>query len=178
FSTARRLRQMRCTMRFFSGGARLRLSWWQSTRAAVNSGASLRLAAGLRFRTGSPAKRSPDSTGVEPACAARASNRLSVGVSGLTRAPPQIIFHELAELIDELDVALVDRLECDLLERIEAIDRLRGFALRGEPQAKLRDEFFQTVLSHVGLPAVGITSELLVCEKNAVGMFRLYERAD
>ena len=55
---------MRCTMRFFSGSARLRLNWWQSTRAAVSSGASLRFAAGLRREMGErglPANRSADS---------------------------------------------------------------------------------------------------------------------
>jgi len=75
---------MRCTMRFFSGSARLRLSWWQSTRAAVSSGASLRFATGLRFSTGFPAKRSPDSRGAEPVCAACVSTKLSAGPDGFT----------------------------------------------------------------------------------------------
>ena len=43
-------------MRFFSGSARLRLSWWQSTRAAVSSGASLRFAADLRREMGERAR--------------------------------------------------------------------------------------------------------------------------
>ena len=73
---------MRWTMRFFSGSARFRLSWWQSTRAAVSSGASLCLGTGLRFTTDLPAKRSPDSTKAEPGRAARASDGLSAGQGG------------------------------------------------------------------------------------------------
>ena len=81
---------MRCTMRFFSGSARLRLSWWQSTRAAVSSGASLRFAAGLRREMGErglPANRSADSTGASVGfvCgAARPRKTLFAGASELT----------------------------------------------------------------------------------------------
>src|SRR5258708_21041335 len=91
--------------------------------------------------------------------AARSPDTLFVGASGLTRAPPQTHFHELAELIYELDIAFVDRHECDLFERILPVDRLRSLALRGQHRAKLRDELFQTFLSPVGLHALDITSK-------------------
>src|SRR6266705_3263121 len=90
--------------------------------------------------------------------AARPPDRLVVGASGLTRAPPQRLFHEPAELIDEIDIAFVDRLERDLFERILPVDSLRRLALRGQLQAKLRDEFFQTVFFFFCLAALRILS--------------------
>src|SRR5439155_21848081 len=97
-----------------------------------------------------------------------------------SRDRPQTDLPELAELIDELEIALVDRLVRDRFERIAPVYRLRGLALRGQHRAEFRDEFFQirNALSHVGLPAVDIPSKASYRQKNVGTMFRLYERAD
>src|SRR5712664_1978066 len=84
-----------------------------------------------------------------------------------SRDPPQADLDELAELIRELDVAVLDRLRSDLLPRLLPVDRLGRGALAGQHLPKFRDEIFrmgnvlrraepfgtQSAFFHVALPS-------------------------
>src|SRR5258706_4047439 len=61
-----------------------------------------------------------------------------------SRDPPQADLDELAELIRELDVAVLDRLRRNLLPRLVPVDSLSRGALAGQHLPKFRDEIFQT----------------------------------
>src|SRR5258708_5274933 len=61
-----------------------------------------------------------------------------------SRRPAQADLHEPAELIRELDVAVLDRLQRDLLPRFFPVDRLGRSALAGQHLPELRDEILQT----------------------------------
>jgi len=116
----------------------------QSTRAAVSSGARLRLVAGLPGGS-VPFKevRRIPGRGTRRAPAQRALRLLERA----HRAPPQASLHEPAELDREVGCSRLDRLESDLLERRLPVDRLRRLALAGSIAPELREKFFQTVKS-------------------------------
>src|SRR5229473_545917 len=61
-----------------------------------------------------------------------------------SRGPAQADLHERVELIRKLDVAVLDRLQRDLLPRFFPVDRLGRSALAGQHLPELRDEILQT----------------------------------
>src|SRR5258706_4829440 len=61
-----------------------------------------------------------------------------------SRRPAQADLDEPVELIRKLDVAVLDRLQRDLLPRLVPVDRLRGSALAGQHLPEFRDEILQT----------------------------------
>src|SRR5882672_4107230 len=63
-----------------------------------------------------------------------------------SRGPAQADLHEPVELIRKLDVAVLDRLQRDLLPRLFPVDRLRRSAPAGQHLPEFRDEILQTIV--------------------------------
>src|SRR5258706_11334434 len=63
-----------------------------------------------------------------------------------SRRPAQAELHEPVELIRKLDVAVLDRLQRDLLPRLFPVDRLCRCALAGQHIPKFRDEILQAII--------------------------------
>src|SRR5258705_7247097 len=61
-----------------------------------------------------------------------------------SRGPAEADLHEGVEPIRELDVAVFDRLQRDLLPRLVPVDRLRRSAPAGQHLPEFRDEVLQT----------------------------------
>src|SRR5712671_1382340 len=103
-----------------------------------------------------------------------------------SRRLAQTDLHEGVELIRELDVAVLDRLQRDLLPRLFPVDRLRRRAPAGQHLPEFRDEILQTrivlrraelfraqcAFFHVALPlhevtpAIGVAHALAPASRN------------
>src|SRR6266850_6190879 len=106
-----------------------------------------------------------------------------------SRGPAQADLHEPVELICKLDVAVLDRLQRDLLPRLVPVDRLRRGAPAGQHLPEFRDEILQTrivlrraelfraqcAFFHVALPLHEVTPAVRVAHARAPGSRNIVE---